>query len=290
MLNFNTEWRFDSPEPISPKVREGFSALIKRCVVADNAKDVYEHFKQFFAVAAGTTASSSSSTGWAETDLDSYMSEASENAPLFIEAFFEGCQALPQSFPRPSLARINRVLEESNSGWLIKPPLLIRLGDDFEPRSEPIPVQELPENLDANAKELIHSSLSKAEKLLAEKSNRLAVQEIVWLLETVSTVFQGLETDEGSIQGKYFNKIVGDLRRIGRGTTLEQVLGWVSTLHGYLSSPSGGGIRHGAVLTAATSEIGPNEARLYCNLIRSYILYLLAEHRRLTRCLGSQSN
>ncbi len=284
MLNFNPEWRFDSPEPIQPSVREGFSSLIRRCIVGDNAKDVLEHFKDFFAVAAGTTAYSSTSTSWAETDLESYMSDASGNAPLFIEAFFDACQALPESSPKPSLARINRVLQESKSGWLIEPPLLIRLGEAeaVESGSAPIPIQELPENLDAKAKELIHSSLSKAEKLLAEKSNRLAVQEIVWLLETVSTVFQGLETDEGSIQGKYFNKIVGDLRRIGRGTTLEQVLIWISTLHGYLSSPSGGGIRHGATMSAATSDIGPNEARLYCNLIRSYILYLLAEHRRLT--------
>jgi hypothetical protein len=113
-------------------------------------------------------------------------------------------------------------------------------------------------------------------------SNRLGVQEFVWLLETISTVFQGLETDYGAIRGKYFNKIVGDLRRLERGRTLEQVRTWASTLHGYLSSPSGGGIRHGATLADATSEIEPNEARLYCNLIRSYILYLLAEHRRLT--------
>jgi hypothetical protein len=155
---------------------------------------------------------------------------------------------------------------------------LISVGE----RPEPVPILELPENLDTKAKELIHVSLSKAEKLLAEKSNRLAVQEIVWLLETVSTVFQGFETDDGSIQGKYFNKIVGELRRLERGKTLEQVLNWVSTLHGYLSSPSGGGIRHGATLAGATSEIEPSEARLYCNLIRSYILYMLAEHRRLT--------
>jgi len=283
MLNFSSEWRFDSPGPIADRVAEGFSALIKRCIVGDNAKQVYEHFKDFFATAAGTTSYSSSSASWAETDLGAYMSEAAQNAPLFIEAFYDACQALQE--PRPSLVRINRVLEESGSGWLISPPDLIRLGEAevFEGSSKSIAVQELPESLDAQAKELIHSSLSKSEKLLAEKSNRLAVQEIVWLLETVSTIFEGLEMDEGSIQGKYFNKIVGDLRRLKRGKTLEQVLNWVSTLHGYLSSPSGGGIRHGASLAGAVSEIELNEARLYCNLIRSYILYLLAEHHRLTR-------
>ena len=123
--------------------------------------------------------------------------------------------------------------------------------------------------------------LNKSQHLLTENSNRLAVQEILWLLETVSTVFEGMETGEGSIEGKYFNTIISDLRRLERGKTLDQTLGWIKTLHGYLSSPGGGGIRHGANLSDATTEIESNEARLYCNLIRSYILYLLAEHRRL---------
>ena len=60
------------------------------------------------------------------------------------------------------------------------------------------------------------------------------------------------------------------------------MLTWVTTLHGYLSSPTGGGIRHGANLKAGI-EIQPNEARLFCNLIRSYISFLMAEHERLSK-------
>jgi hypothetical protein len=144
------------------------------------------------------------------------------------------------------------------------------------------PAVEVPENLDEKAKNIIFESLNNADRLLTEHKYRLAVQEIVWLLETVSTIFQGVQTNRGSIEGKYFNMIVGDLRRLERGTTLEQVLNWITTLHGYLSSPTGGGIRHGAAINEAVPEIEPNEARLYCNLIRSYITYLLVEHRRLT--------
>jgi hypothetical protein len=59
---------------------------------------------------------------------------------------------------------------------------------------------------------------------------------------------------------------------------------WIEALHGYLSSPTGGGVRHGADLSGDL-VIDPNEARLYCNLIRSYITYLMAEHERLTRGL-----
>jgi len=87
--------------------------------------------------------------------------------------------------------------------------------------------------------------------------------------------------ESGTIQGKYFNRIIDDLRQAHRDKTLDQILLWVTTLHGYLSSPTGGGIRHGADLKAGIAT-QPNEARLFCNLIRSYITFLIAEHDRLT--------
>jgi hypothetical protein len=98
----------------------------------------------------------------------------------------------------------------------------------------------------------------------------------------VSTAFQGLNSGEGTIQGKYFNKIVADLQKHNRGTTLDQILAWIITLHGYLSSPTGGGIRHGTDLKAGIAT-QPDEARLFCNLIRSYITFLLTEHERLSK-------
>jgi hypothetical protein len=50
-------------------------------------------------------------------------------------------------------------------------------------------------------------------------------------------------------------------------------------LHGYLSAPKGGGVRHGADLKAGVA-MQANEARLFCNLIRSYIDFPLAEYDR----------
>jgi hypothetical protein len=83
------------------------------------------------------------------------------------------------------------------------------------------------------------------------------------------------------VQGSYVNKIVADLRLMGRGKNLEQILGWVMTLHGFLSAPGGGGIRHGVDLKEGAA-IQANEAQLYCNLIRSYISFLIAEHELLS--------
>jgi hypothetical protein len=39
----------------------------------------------------------------------------------------------------------------------------------------------------------------------------------------VSTAFQGLETEAGTVQGKYFNKVVANLQKHNRGTTLDQI-------------------------------------------------------------------
>lgn len=79
--------------------------------------------------------------------------------------------------------------------------------------------------------------------------------------------------------GRYFNEIVRELQTAGRGTAQEQILKWMKTLHGYLSSPTGGGVRHGIDLKEGVA-IEPHEARFYCNLIRSYITFLIEEHER----------
>ena len=137
-------------------------------------------------------------------------------------------------------------------------------------------------SLDEEAQDVIQSSLKQSEDYLTSGQYRQAVQEILWLLESVSTLFQGIAVGDGTLQGKYFNKIADDLRKRQKGTTFEQVLNWATTMHGYLSSPTGGGVRHGAQLKAGVA-MQENEARLFCNLIRSYIMFLLAEHDRLVQ-------
>lgn len=280
MLNFNGAWRFESPGPIPTAVDNDFFDLIGRIATQANRQNILEHFKSYFASAAGSSSSWSSSESWAESDLINYMQHAAVNAPLFIEAFYDAWYSLANGNPPtavPELARINRILYESGSGYQIQPPNLVSTNVQTQ-----IVVPPRPPSLDEQAQEKIQKSLKDSEQMLSEGRYRPAVQEILWLLETVSTAFQGLGTEAGTVQGKYFNKIVADLRRHNPGTTLEQVLSWMMALHGYLSSPTGGGIRHGADLRADIVTT-PDEARLFCNLIRSYITFLLSEHERLSK-------
>jgi hypothetical protein len=280
MLTFNGAWRFDSSGEIANGVVDGFSTLISRIAGQGNRQAILEHFKSYFANAAGMTSSRSSNASWAETDLGIYMGHAAKNAPLFVEAFYDGCETLRNRHPEfavPDVARMNRVLAEHTAGYEIHPPDLICKNPQA-----PIVVPERTASLDERAQEVIQKSLKDSEQFLSEGHDRQAVQEILWLLETVSTAFQGLETEAGTVQGKYFNKIAEDLRKHHKGKTLDQVLAWATTLHGYLSSPTGGGVRHGANLKAGIA-VGSNEARLFCNLIRSYISFLMAEHERLSK-------
>jgi hypothetical protein len=280
MLTFNTTWRFTSPGLIANGVADDFFMFIKKIAGQHSDRQyVIEHYKRHFADAAARPCYTSTSLSWAESDLNDYMSAAAGNAPLFIEAFFDAGNALQMANPQfivPDVATINQILAKYAAGYELQPPALISRNPQ-----PAIPVQERPPSLDVEAHEIIQRSLKQSEENLARGRGRQAVQEILWLLETVSTAFQGLPIGETTVQGKYFNKIAEELRRHHKGQTVEQAINWMTTLHGYLSSPTGGGIRHGGTLKADV-EMLPHEAHLFCNLIHSYLSFLLDEHGRLS--------
>ena len=235
---------------------------------------ILETFKRYFAPAAGESYTRSSTTSWAETDLRRLMFEATKNAPLFIEAFYDACDAAREAGDTvPSVGALNRVLVKHETGFEVHPPRLIRSGAETAP--EPVRAKSIGERADG----VIQDSLKESERLLSEGRNKQAVQEVLWLLETVSTAFKGTGTSSGSVEGKYFVRIVKDLRKLHRGNTLEQVLKWIEQLYGYLSSPTGGGVRHGTDI-ADPKDLEDHEARLFCHLVREYIRFLLAAHER----------
>jgi hypothetical protein len=277
-MKLEASWRFDSPGPLPREAVWAFDTLIGKIAAQGNRWSILEHFKSYFGGASGGTSSRSSSESWAESDLSNMMGQAADNAPLFIEAFYDGCEALRDNdgLAVPDAGRINRILSEHGVGYEIRPPALVAVG--FH---QPIAVPERYQSLDEQAQDIVQQSLQQSENLLAEGHPRQAVQEILWLMESVVTAFKGLSAGETTIEGKYFNKIVQELRAQKKGQTIEQVLGWLTTLHGYLSSPTGGGVRHGVDLKSGNT-IDSDEGRLYCNLIRSYVTFLMAEHDRMS--------
>lgn len=280
MLTLDNRWLFDSPGELDPGTINAFSDLISRTCSQGDRYSILEHFKKHFASAAGEAYYRSSDTSWAETDLDRLMRQAGTNAPFFIKAFYDACEALLQRDPDtavPDIARINRVLAENGAGYEIRESQLVATS-----HQQPVPVPQQTPSLDHQARALIEGALAASDRALAEGHGRPAVQELLWLLETISTAFRGTETATGTIQGRYFNKIIAELRADRRNTHQDQILGWMMALHGFLSSPTGGGVRHGTDLADGVA-VEINEARLYCNLIRSYLTFLISAHERLQR-------
>lgn len=240
-----------------------------------------EYFKGAFSRAVGQTHFRSSSESWAESDLLSAMSLTAQNAPLFLEAFYEACEGLRQKgLFFPDALMINDVCRKHGIGYELNPPVLSLRDSAWAIKSDAVKVVERPLTIAEKALEILHQSLERSEQLLSEGHPREAVQESLWVLESLATAFRGIELDGDTVQGKYFNDIARNLKRVAKGTTLERVIEWVTGLHGFLSSPTGGGVRHGMDLSEGF-QVGPSEARLFCNLIRSHIGYLLAEHERL---------
>lgn len=285
-LTFDATWRFRPPlnhEYVTKEIPDAplrdFLELIRAVSTQGDRQEVLEHFKQHLCRVAGRTYVRSSNDSWAETDLWTEAHAAAENAPRFIDGFYDACRTLVGTLlagPAPDEREINDVLARHNIGYHIS-------AQNLTLRAHPEPLVQVsapPPTLAEKAAEVLHGSLRRADELLGEGRWREAVQESLWLLETVSTAFRGLDTGAGTVEGKYFNKIVKELRTGRKGTSLDNVLQWATTLHGYLSSPSGGGVRHGLDLSVGV-PVGNNEARLFCNLIRSYLSFLLEEHERL---------
>ncbi len=253
-----------------------FEDLIGKIAAQGNRRSLLEHFKGYFCGANGAPHHWSSDEGWAHTDLMRAMKEAAQNPALFIEAFYDGCEALRAEgkYEIPSVELMNEVLHEHGVLFGIQPPRLIRMGTVAR-----VTAPEPPPTLAEEASAIVRKSMQRADDLLGENRPREAVQEMLWILESIATTFRGASLSTGTVQGRYFNEIARELRSASRGTTLERVVDWSVQLHGYLSSPTGGGIRHGLDLNRKT-EISTEEGRLFCNLILSY-LYLMAEHARL---------
>lgn len=266
-----TAWRYGSTGAMPRAAANAFNSLVHTIAgQTDSSWAIFELFKAKFRGGY----SNSSSESWAISDLHTSMMAAAENAPVFISAFWDGCVQVHADYPEvglPDADVINQILYEHALPYEVRPPALLAR----HPQT-PIAVQAPERSVGDQAYALIHASLDEADRLLLEQRPRQAVQEILWLLETVATAFRGQESGTGTIEGKYFNEIVRALRNNHRGSALAEALGWMSKMHGFLSSPGGGGVRHGTQLAA---DVSPSlrEAHLYCNLTRNYINYLFAE-------------
>jgi hypothetical protein len=142
-------WAFDSPGLIPRDVLRETKTLIGQIAVRANEKDVYETFKTHFAAARGESSYyGSSSTSWAQSDMEREMDDAAGNAPLFIAAFADGCAQLrEQGIGVPSVDRINRLLDEHDAGYQIKGDTLVATRQRVKSAPQANPPAPVPSRL-----------------------------------------------------------------------------------------------------------------------------------------------
>jgi len=279
MLIFEGDWRFEAPACLPEDAVAALHSLILRISPLSPAQPIYEMLKRHFALAAGRQVWTSSNASFARQDLLAEMKAAAANEALFLEALYDGLEGIAAGTPGvllPPWSLINQILERHGGSFAVAPPNLIPFRGGLAVTSPPTAAW-----LETEARAAIQASWREAEVFLASGKHRQAVQESIWLLETAVTALRGTALAETTtVQGRYFNRIAEEFRAHAQGQLVTQVLGWIRPFHGFLSSPTGGGVRHGADV----SDVRPlqdHEARLYCNLARSYVTYILEEYDRL---------
>lgn len=280
-MQFPGAWRFTPPpgsQPIPDEAVGEFRKLVGMAAAQGDRRSNLEHFKRFFMGAVGSTPSWSSSEDWADTDLRDFMRLAAQNPPLFLEALHDAFESIKtkHAIDVPEVSLINKICRDHKIGFELHPPKIIELSAG----SEPIHVPPPPATLEDKAIQVLHESVQRSEQLLSEGRPREAVQEMLWVLESLATGFKGVPLEGGEVRGKYFNQIASELKNSRPSTTFQRAIDWCEQLHGYLSSPTGGGVRHGIDLRDG-NPISSSEGRLFCNLIRSFVAYLQAEHETL---------
>jgi hypothetical protein len=184
-LKFNGEWRFTPPSDGRFRTQQMPSGAVDACIdlvmtvaTQGERQEVLEHFKGYFCEASGSAHVWSTSESWTETDLRHFAERAAENAPLFIEAFYDACQTFASSGPdlcAPDVAKVNSLLREYDVGYEIRLPRLVLR----ETEAPLVSVVDRPPTLAEKAVEVFQISLRRSESLLAEGRGREAVQERV---------------------------------------------------------------------------------------------------------------
>jgi hypothetical protein len=279
-LKMNGIWLFAPPQnmqaiPIEA-INEFWELVLKVGSQSDSWKNL-ELFKREFASVLGRVSFSSTNELWAVTDLREVMKETAGNPPLFVQALHSGFEYSNRKLGLvvPDDGLINDILFRYNIPLRIEGGALKLTKETGPAVSVPPP----PPTLSEAAAAILHDSIRRSEHLLNEGRGREAVQELLWVLESLMTGFKGSTFNGEKVNGKYFNMIVCELKGVTGNTTLKRALEWCNQLHGFLSSPTGGKVRHGLDIKNM-STLPPEEARLFCNLIKSYVAFFQDEYHK----------
>jgi len=284
-MKYPPAWRFAPPKDtdrVNSTVPE--EALEELLRLASRAAGLHprgreaglEHMKHSISATSGRGYSPSSSESWAETDLRRLLEGLKDEPPVLIEGIVTGCRSITDSEGRSILddpTPINRIMEKFGMGYRISGDEIL-LGESIPPPT----VEPVPSLIEQTAAEL-GKAWKRADQLLDEGHPDEAVAKIWFVLESILTVFRGLKVGDQTVEGAYFNKVVHSLKGTEIDPTFKMVLDLASRVHGQLSDPSTGRLRHGSEL--GIPPISPQEGRFLVGFAKSLGYYICSEYQRL---------
>jgi hypothetical protein len=126
----NARWLYKSPGAITTDIIDDFHGLIMTIAGQGDFQSVVEDFKDRFSF--GKSTSWSSSPDWSVTDMLSYMHGATENAPRFVAAFVDGCEARKAAGKNvPDIDIVNEILFRHGAGYQVVDGMVVQTAEQM---------------------------------------------------------------------------------------------------------------------------------------------------------------
>lgn len=173
--------------PLTAEAVQDFIGLARKA--SSNTVDrqqIIEKFKELFAASSGDQYGRSSSLSWAESDLEHHAEKASSDAPRFISAFCDACNALNElGVAVPGHQYVNNILEKHSVPFRVADHRLVATDNHISP----------PDPIIGSAESTVSRALSDAKILLGHSDSSSAI-------DRVHTALHGylLELCEGVVQ------------------------------------------------------------------------------------------
>lgn len=153
--------------PLTGRAVQDFITLARKASSSNiSRQQIIEKFKEYLAIASGDQYAKSSSLSWAESDLEFHAERAASDAPGFISAFCDACEALENwGVAVPGHQYVNNILEKHAVPYRVIDNQLVTTDDHISP----------PDPVIGTAESTVSRALADAKTLLGHSDASSAI-------------------------------------------------------------------------------------------------------------------
>lgn len=153
--------------PLTDGAVQDFISLARKASSSSiGRQQIIEKFKEIFAITSGDQYAKSSSLSWAESDLEDHADRAASDAPGFIAAFCDACEALENwGVAVPGHQYVNNILEKHSVPFRVIDNQLVANDEHISP----------PDPVIGTAESTVSRALADAKALLGHSDASSAI-------------------------------------------------------------------------------------------------------------------